>query len=90
MTTRAGLIGVTAKLRNETVRALADVPRAAMKIAVAKGVVELSGTITDERERTALRVLCENIGGVKSVIDHLAWVDPLSGMAVEPPDEKGR
>jgi CBS domain-containing protein len=65
-------------------------PRAAMKISVNKGMVELSGTITDERERTALRVLCENIGGVKSVVDHLAWVDPLSGMAILPPDEKGR
>jgi CBS domain-containing protein len=62
-------------------------PRAAMRIAVKDGVVELSGSITDDRERLALRVMCENIGGVKSVVDHLAWVDPLSGMAIEPPDE---
>ena len=62
-------------------------PRAAMRIAVTNGTVELSGTITDERERMALRVVCENIAGVKSVIDHLAWVDPLSGMAIEPPDD---
>jgi len=65
-------------------------PRAAMKIGVNKGVVELSGSITDERERMALKVLCENVGGVKRVVDHLAWVDPLSGMAIEPPDEKKR
>ncbi|MGH6979867.1 MAG: hypothetical protein ACREFC_01545 [Stellaceae bacterium] len=53
-------------------------------------MVELSGSITDERERMALKVLCENVGGVKGVVDHLAWVDPLSGMAVMPPDEKNK
>ena len=65
-------------------------PRAAMKIAVSNSVVELSGSITDERERMALKVLCENVGGVKGVIDHLTWVDPLSGMAIAPPDENKR
>lgn len=63
-------------------------PRAAMQIAVKNGIVELTGSITDERERGALRVLCENVAGVKSIVDHLAWVDPLSGMAVPPPDEE--
>lgn len=62
-------------------------PRAAMRIAVKNGVVELAGTITDERERAALRVLCENVGGVKGIVDHLAWVEPISGMAIEPPDD---
>jgi len=61
-------------------------PRAAMKIAVKDGIVELSGSITDERERAALRVMCENIAGVKAVVDRLVWVDPLSGMTIEPPD----
>ena len=65
-------------------------PRAAMRIEVKSGVVELNGSITDERERMALRVLCENIAGVKSVVDHLAWVDPLSGMAIEPPEDGKR
>ncbi len=63
------------------------VPRAAIRIAVSNGTVELTGSITDERERAALLVLCENVAGVKGVVDHLAWVDPLSGMAIEPPDE---
>jgi CBS domain-containing protein len=62
-------------------------PRAAMRIAVTNGTVELSGSITDERERVALRVLCENVAGVKGVVDHLAWIDPLSGMAIEPPED---
>src|SRR6185437_12869437 len=68
----------------------AAVPHSDEEIRVNKGVVELSGSITDERERMALKVLCENVGGVKGVVDHLAWVDPLSGMAIEPPDEKKR
>jgi CBS domain-containing protein len=63
-------------------------PRAAMKFAVKDGVVELTGSITDERERTALQVMCENIAGVKAVVDHLVWVDPLSGITIEPPDSK--
>lgn len=62
-------------------------PRAAIRIAVTNGTVELAGSITDERERAALRVLCENVAGVKGIVDHLAWVDPLSGMAIEPPDD---
>jgi len=61
-------------------------PRAAMKFVVNNGVVELSGSITDERERAALRVMCENIAGVKGVVDRLVWVDPLSGMTIEPPE----
>ena len=51
------------------------------------GVVELRGVIGDERQRAALRVAAENVQGVKKVIDHLVWVEPLSGMAVEPPED---
>ena len=49
---------------------------------VRDGVVELWGTITDERERQALVVAAENVPGVKAVHDHLAWVDATSGMVV--------
>ena len=49
---------------------------------VRNGVVELWGTITDERERQALVVAAENVPGVKAVRDHLAWVDATSGMVV--------
>jgi osmotically-inducible protein OsmY len=51
---------------------------------VAKGVAELSGPIFDERERKAALVAAENIAGVKAVTDHLLWVDPLSGMMIDP------
>jgi CBS domain-containing protein len=49
---------------------------------VKNGVVELWGTITDERERQALIVAAENIPGVKAVHDRLVWIDPTSGMVI--------
>jgi hypothetical protein len=45
-------------------------------------VVELWGVITDERERQAFIVVTENVPGVKAVRDHLAWIEPTSGMVV--------
>jgi CBS domain-containing protein len=52
---------------------------------VMNGVVVLKGTITDERERTALCVLAENVPGVRAVHDHLIWVDAVSGIVVPRP-----
>jgi CBS-domain-containing membrane protein len=54
-------------------------PRASVDVRVSDGVVELYGTITDNRERTALRVLAENTRGARRVNDHLVWVEPMSG-----------
>jgi CBS domain-containing protein len=67
-------------------------PRASVDVRVKDGTVELYGTITDERERPALRVLAENQPGVKTVVDHLVWVEPVSGFVIpavgsEPPDK---
>jgi len=59
-------------------------PRATINVAVKNGVVEFTGCITDDRERTALTVLAENVTGVKQVVDHMVWVEPLSGMVIEP------
>ena len=42
----------------------------------------LEGAINDERLRGALRVLVENIPGVKNVHDRLAWIEPNSGYLV--------
>jgi osmotically-inducible protein OsmY len=54
---------------------------------VRNGVVQLLGTITDERQ--ALRVAAENIPGVSKVEDYLTWVEPVSGFFVEaPPPDK--
>jgi CBS-domain-containing membrane protein len=52
-------------------------------VIVRDGVVQLWGTITDERERQATIVAAENIPGVARVEDHLAWVDPMTGVVVE-------
>lgn len=53
---------------------------------VVDGVAELSGSIFDERERLAAKVLVENVPGVRSVVDRLVWIEPYSGMVVSPPD----
>jgi CBS domain-containing protein len=58
-------------------------PTGSLDIIVRNGVVELWGTIFDERERQATIVAAENIAGVKAVEDHLAWVDPMTGVVVE-------
>lgn len=42
-----------------------------LNVVVQNGNVELSGIITDERERGALKVAAENVPGVKAVHDHL-------------------
>jgi len=61
-------------------------PRYSIDVKVADGVVDLYGAITDEYERPAVRVVAENIAGVKAVRDHLVWVEPVSGLAL--PAEK--
>jgi CBS domain-containing protein len=62
-------------------------PVALIDIVVRNGVVELWGTITDERERQAIIVAAENVPGVKAVKDNLAWVEPMSGMVFYQSDE---
>ena len=62
-------------------------PTGAIEVIVRNGVVDLWGTITDERERQALIVAAENIPGVKRVNDHVAWVDTMSGMVFQPSEE---
>lgn len=44
-----------------------------------------SRVIINEKERYALRVVAENVPGVKVVRDHLVWVEPVSGTVIEPP-----
>jgi len=62
-------------------------PVGALDIVVRDGVVDLWGSITDERERQALIVAAENIPGVKGVKDNLAWIDTTSGMVFLPPEK---
>jgi CBS domain-containing protein len=57
-------------------------PIGLLNVIVRNGVVELWGTITDERQRQALIVAAQNIPGVKDVQDHLVWVEPMSGVVI--------
>jgi osmotically-inducible protein OsmY len=51
-------------------------------VSVRDGVVSLDGVIFNEAIRPALRVAAENTPGVKSVEDHMAWVEPVTGTAL--------
>ena len=62
-------------------------PIAMVNVVVCGGVVELWGSIFDERHREALKVMAENISGVQAVKDHLVWIEPTTGMALGPRDE---
>jgi CBS domain-containing protein len=64
------------------------VPRDGLSISVKDGVVDLNGVILEEKEREALRVVAENIPGVRAVEDHLVWVEPVSGTVIEPPPDE--
>jgi CBS domain-containing protein len=64
------------------------VPRDGLSISVQDGVVDLSGVILEEKEREALRVVAENVPGVRAVEDHLVWVEPVSGTVIEPPPDE--
>jgi CBS domain-containing protein len=54
---------------------------------VRNGVVDLCGAITDEHVRQAIIVATENVPGVEQVHDHLAWVDPMSGIYLLSPQD---
>jgi predicted transcriptional regulator len=61
-----------------------------VNVVVTNGVVELWGTITDEREREALKVATENVVGVRQVHGHLVWVEPMSGMAFASAEDEAK
>jgi CBS domain-containing protein len=57
-------------------------------VVVRNGVVELWGTITDDRERAAIIVVSENVPGVKAVHDHLVWIEPNSGFVIQSEEDE--
>jgi CBS domain-containing protein len=57
-------------------------------VTVRDGVVHLHGVIVDEGSRQASIVAAENVSGVKEVHDHLCWVDTMSGMYVNSPEDE--
>jgi CBS domain-containing protein len=59
-------------------------------VEVRDGVVKLSGVIVDERERAAFVTVAENVPGVRMVEDHIAFVEPMSGMVIVSPEDEKR
>jgi CBS domain-containing protein len=81
--------GGDAAIRDQILAAFAAqrwAPR--IDVTVNEGVVDLWGTVTDDRERKACAVVAENVGGVKKVRDHVVWVEPISGMAFPAPEHQ--
>jgi CBS domain-containing protein len=62
-------------------------PVSGVRVVVDHGVVSLEGAISDVASRDGLKVLAENVPGVKSVHDRLAWIEPNSGYYVPAPEE---
>jgi CBS domain-containing protein len=62
-------------------------PIALIDVVVHDGIVELWGTITEGKQGDGLKVVAENIPGVKQVINHLTWIEPMTGMVLSSPEE---
>lgn len=54
-------------------------------VKVKDGIVDLDGVLLVEADRAALRVAAQNVAGVRSVRDHLVWIEPNTGMTYSPP-----
>ncbi len=62
-------------------------PAVLVRVVVKEGVVDLTGVLTDERERNAIHVLVENIDGVRTLHDHIVCAKPFSGMVMPSPED---
>jgi CBS domain-containing protein len=62
-------------------------PVALIDVVVHDGIVELWGTITEGKQGDGLKVVAENTPGVKQVINHLTWIEPMTGMVLSSPEE---
>jgi CBS-domain-containing membrane protein len=72
----------------DALEAQAWAPMTTLNATVAAGVVDLWGTITNDEERRAIRVVAENAPGVKAVNDHLVYIEPYTGTVIDAPDVK--
>jgi CBS domain-containing protein len=77
------------RIRNRIVTSIekADWGPFGLGVIVRNGNVHLSGVITNEHSRQAAIVAAENVSGVKKVHDHLCWVDPMSGVYLNSPED---
>jgi CBS domain-containing protein len=76
-------------VRNRIIDAMekADWAPIGLNVIVRDGIVHLSGVITDERARQAAIVAAENVEGVRKVYDHICWVDTMSGVYLNSPED---
>jgi CBS domain-containing protein len=67
-------------------------PRDLIDVTVRNGAVELWGIVTADHQRDAATVAAENVAGVKKVTNHLAWIEPTSGMMIyqDPEDQESK
>jgi CBS domain-containing protein len=83
--------GDDATIREQILAECAKQPWAPqVNVVVRDGVVSLWGAITDERERQAFVVAVENVSGVKAVHDHLAWIEPTSGIVIMSDEDEAK
>jgi CBS domain-containing protein len=64
-------------------------PKQMVDVTVRNGVVEMWGTVLSPDQRDAARVAAEIVPGVKAVKSHIAWIEPVSGMAFPDPEDEG-
>ena len=62
-------------------------PRDLIDVTVRNGAVELWGVVTADHQREAATVVAENVPGVTSVANHIAWIEPTSGMVIYQPED---
>lgn len=77
-------------IRDRIIRALEKQEWApfGLSVIVRDGIVHLSGILLDVQGREATIVAAENVEGVVKVHDHLRWMDPMSGMSIESPEDE--
>jgi len=83
-TAKPAVAGDDDAIRARVIAELGKQPWAPMlpNVIVTNGNVKLVGTVFDDRQRDALRVLAGNVPGVKSVQDELVWIEPTTGMVI--------
>jgi CBS domain-containing protein len=78
------------RIRNRVIAALEknDWCPFGLSVIVHDGIVHLNGVISEERARQAAVVAAEGVQGVKAVHDHLCWVDTMSGIYLNSPEDE--
>ncbi|RAI35838.1 CBS domain-containing protein [Rhodoplanes serenus] len=86
---RPSATGGDAEIRQRVLDELARqpwAPIALIDVTVENGIVELRGSITESKQSEALKVCAENVPGVRGVVSHLTWIEPMSGLVISDPE----